>query len=321
MRDLEWNWFPYITVYLTNCINDCESFFLFSRLPQISAETLAPVTIHNSKMVTSVTPAWYHLSNQTAGLSGFVEVLESEVQQKRECELWMWLSLLLITELCEHNHIKFTVWVNLLNVCTRILTSKWLNTELGECRLVLQEDLCQWEFCLYSQLLIGIIVCQTLRVTDIHPPFMNHEALLQNEFYNVFLKYSSEVYIQVQLSPGSRSDCILYVNVVISEGNRESSTLYTASHCTSMTIISSNILLGITHLCPLGKLVLTGPSQWWNALFPFNFLSHVPYRPWDQPLPVSIYHHKETVMDCIASQIPFLQYLRHCTWLLLLFFW
>ncbi len=120
----------------------------------------------------------------------------------------MWLSLLLITELCEHNHIKFTVWVNLLNVCTRILTSKWLNTELGECRLVLQGDLCQWEFCL---LLIGIIVCQTLRVTDIHPPFMNHEALLQNEFYNVFLKYSSEVYIQVQLSPGSRSDCILYL--------------------------------------------------------------------------------------------------------------
>lgn len=62
-------------------------------------------------------------------------------------ELWMWLSLLLITELCEHNHVKFTVWVNLLNLCTRILTSKWLNTELGESRLVLQDDLCQWEFC------------------------------------------------------------------------------------------------------------------------------------------------------------------------------
>lgn len=82
--------------------------------------------------------------------------------------------------------------------------------------------------CLYTQLHIGIIECQTLRVTEFHPPFMSHKALLQNEFYKVFLKYSSEVYIQVQLSPGSRSDSILYINVVISEGNCESSTLYTA---------------------------------------------------------------------------------------------
>lgn len=70
----------------------------------------------------------------------------------------------------------------------------------------------------------------------IHPSLMSHFndlpvyklAILQNEFYNVFLKCNNEVYIHVQLSPGSRSDCILYNNIVISEGNCKSSTSYKA---------------------------------------------------------------------------------------------
>lgn len=47
-----------------------------------------------------------------------------------------------------------------------------------------------------------------------------------------------------------------------------------------------------------------------DSLFPSNFLSHFPYQSWDQPSSfrtetTSCVHHKETFMDCKATQTTF----------------
>lgn len=211
--------------------------------------------------------------------------------------------------------------------------SKWLNTELGECRLVLQGDLCQWEFCLYSQLLIGIIVCQTLRVTDI-----THPSWIMRLYYKInFIMCSSSTVVKFISRSSYHQEAGLIVSCTLMLSFLKE--IVSQALCIQLCLQSLykydhyfiQYFAGNYSFMPSGQ---TGFN--WSltvvkihssdSLFPLNFLSHFPYRPWDQPssfkteaTSCSIYHHKETFMDCIACQIPFLQYLRHCTCFFILF--